>query len=493
MLTADRQQPPPEDEVPFLSEDSSPPIATSDQASPNVSRPQFDITDDREQNRKQSDIKRRLYLSHFLSTWNSRVFEFGAVLILAHIYENTLLPASLYALIRAASAICLSPTVGYYVDREDRLKVVRRSIIGQRLAVILSIPGFWLLGIGSLIGGILNGVLFSIMAALACIEKLCSIMNLVAIERDWVVVIAENSQCELEVLNAQMRRIDLTCKLLGPLVIALVDARSLLLALEVIFGMNVLSFLIEYFAIADVYRMIPALSSRKDSLAGRTDTVHTSQDTRLYRNIPALCLDQARGIYQRLSNYSYHPAFLPSFALCLLYLTVLSFSGQMVTYLLSVGLTSTQIGLLRTLSTAVEISATWLAPMALNRVGLLRSGLWFVNWQIACLLGAVISFLLIEKSTLAALILVAGVIASRVGLWGFDLCVQIIVQEVGPLIRRCTSGWTDINGRKWRLIQEGPFLPWKHLFKISSSSAHLPRPSSSLVLINSGTPSRSAL
>merc|ERR1712000_67280 len=42
-------------------------------------------------------IARRLYVSHFLSTWNSRIFEFGAVLYLASIFPGTLLPMSVYA------------------------------------------------------------------------------------------------------------------------------------------------------------------------------------------------------------------------------------------------------------------------------------------------------------------------------------------------------------------------------------------------------------
>ena len=49
-----------------------------------------------------------------------------------------------------------------------------------------------------------------------------------------------------------MRRIDLACKLLGPLFIALVDGYQYGLAIMLIFGMNILSVLIEYFAIADV-------------------------------------------------------------------------------------------------------------------------------------------------------------------------------------------------------------------------------------------------
>lgn len=69
-----------------------------------------------------------LYISHFLSTWNSRVFEFGAVLFLASIYPGTLLPMSIYALSRGLSAIIFAPAVGQYIDASHRLHVVRLSI-----------------------------------------------------------------------------------------------------------------------------------------------------------------------------------------------------------------------------------------------------------------------------------------------------------------------------------------------------------------------------
>ena len=73
-------------------------------------------------------ISRRLYISHFLSTWNSRSFEFGAVLFLASIFPDTLLPLSIYALVRSASAIILGPIIGGAIDRRNRLQVVRFSI-----------------------------------------------------------------------------------------------------------------------------------------------------------------------------------------------------------------------------------------------------------------------------------------------------------------------------------------------------------------------------
>lgn len=83
-------------------------------------------------------ICRQIYLSHTLSTWNSRIFEFGAFLFLAKIYPRTLLPASVYALARAASAALFSPWLGSYIDRTNRLKAVRLSI---RMLPLLSRPG----------------------------------------------------------------------------------------------------------------------------------------------------------------------------------------------------------------------------------------------------------------------------------------------------------------------------------------------------------------
>ena len=80
------------------------------------------------QHRVPAPIARRLYVSHFLSTWNSRVFEFGAVLYLATIYPGTLLVMSLYAFMRGLSAIIFAPAVGQYIDNGNRLQVVRVSI-----------------------------------------------------------------------------------------------------------------------------------------------------------------------------------------------------------------------------------------------------------------------------------------------------------------------------------------------------------------------------
>ncbi|RJE26723.1 iron-regulated transporter [Aspergillus sclerotialis] len=383
-------------------------------------------------------ISHRLYISHFLSTWNSRVFEFGAVLYLASIFPGTLLPISLYALTRGASAIGFSPLVGRCIDRGDRLSVVRGSIVSQRLAVAASCIILWVLAKGYAEQSLHRGLLLAVLAVLACVEKLGSIMNFIAVEKDWVVVIARDDEEILKGLNSRMRRIDLVCKLAGPLVIALIDGVSTKVAILVNFTMNGLSIFMEYFAIARVYKMDTGLQTPKQVSLGEAEDEETDHDA-LITN-PAQDNNTIKRVlhqpWQGLRFYFKHRAFLPSFAGALLYFTVLSFSGQMITYLVSVGYTSFHIAAARTGSVAFEISATVISPVVMSKIGPIRAGIWFLSWQSLSLLSATAVFWGVKSGMFAATVLVIGTILSRIGLWGFDLSSQIIVQEeVEPTYR----------------------------------------------------------
>ncbi|KAK0624268.1 Ferroporti-1 [Immersiella caudata] len=371
-----------------------------------------------------------LYISHFLSTWNSRVFEFGAVLFLASIYPDTLLPMSIYALVRSASAILFARIVGRWIDEGDRLVVVRASIVGQRFAIGGSCLGFW--GLLRWEVNVLGmGMLFAMVVALGCVEKLGSVVNLVAVERDWVVVITEGDEEERRELNAKMRRIDLLCKLLGPLAISSIAALSTEVAIWATLAMSLVAVGPEYRFIEQVYEMVPRLKrirsrpvdgDEESATEGSSEGRGSIFDVRPVSSVPF---------------YFSHPAFLPSFALSLLYLTVLSFSGQMITYLISTGYTSLHVGLARTASTIFELSATWIAPRLMSRIGTVRAGIWSLSWQMIWLAVALSMFFEVRGSG-AKLVssttgLVVSVAMSRLGLWGFDLCAQNIVQdEVEP-------------------------------------------------------------
>ncbi|KAK9324239.1 Ferroporti-1 [Lipomyces orientalis] len=395
-----------------------------------------------------NDILMRVCVSHFLSAWNSRIFEYSAVLFLASIFPGTLLPPSVYALWRALSAMFLAPAMGRQVDRTNRLVVVRRSIVFQRAAVACSCALFVamiLLSVGAASTSILIKAGFiAILSAFACVEKLASIMNTVSVERDWVVVIAGSSSEDLQRLNSIMRRIDLFCKMAGPLAISFLIGFTVLGSVWALLFLNVASVFIEYFTIARVYKIVPALATRN----GAVERDESSD----VQEVGLLASDNDDGTTSPastspLSTYIYHELFLPSFALSFLYFTVLNFGGQFVTYLLAVGYSPSAIGVLRTVSVLFELSATWAAPIVMKQIGAVRGGMWFINWQAICCIAAAVAiyhsgspsaddapvqstdkflFVFASKATAAAIF---AVVCSRVGLWGFDLCAQILIQE----------------------------------------------------------------
>lgn len=252
-----------------------------------------------------------------------------------------------------------------------------------------------------------------------------------------------------------MRRIDLLCKLLGPLFIALIDGYSSETAIIVNFAMNAASVIVEYFAIARIYWEVPDLqrSKHKHQPSSQANLSKNSDGLvpRSYRRFMAIVGKSAADFV----FYFKHHAFLPSFAGAMLYLTVLSFAGQMVTFLLSVGYSSTQIGIARTVSVVFEVLATWLAPWLMGWIGAARAGLWFSSWQVLTLAAGFAVFWAFEGHPLiSASGLVVGTIFSRLGLWGLDLCIQFIVQEVcqlstGPMLCLITP-YPGCRGRKSR-------------------------------------------
>ncbi|EAL91323.1 putative iron-regulated transporter [Aspergillus fumigatus Af293] len=311
----------------------------------------------------------RIYVSHFLSTWNSRMFEFGAVLFLASIFQGTLLYASIYALVRSASAVVLSSWLGSKMDRSNRLVAIRHSIVWQRVPVAVSCACFVALLMPSFRESEpLASGLFLAVVLLACMEKLAATANTVAVERDWV------------------------------------------------------------------YNAIPELV--------RTASVPTDDGFRAVEDAREHPTANQKGIIKSAIHlvkraaspwrqYVASPVFLASFALSLLYLTVLSFGTTMVTYLLHMGFDPLQVSCMRIGAVLAELSGTWAAPFIMGRIGPIRSGLWFLNWQLGCLATAAVAFALYDSnSRLVAVSLILGVALSRIGLWGFDLSVQFLVQEV---------------------------------------------------------------
>ncbi|CAI4214107.1 unnamed protein product [Parascedosporium putredinis] len=345
---------------------------------------------------------RRLYVSHFLSAWNSRFFEFGSTLFLASIYPHTLVPTSVYALARAGFAMVFAPAVGRWIDKSDRLFVVQASIIGQRVSVAISCLILYLLARWRDWGAHSTRGLFAIIVLLAGVEKLCSVMNSVSVTKDWIVVMTEENEHVRKILNARIRRIDLVCKLLGPFVVASIDDYSTIVAIWTTMILTLLSVGPEYKFIAQTYYSVPGLAKPRGRQAqaasrstgsGESDEEEPLIGDRTPGANPTAPRRQSllTTIFPlaSLKFYAHHRAFLPSLAYVFLHLTVLSFSGRMIVFLLSIGYSSLTVGIARTVCTIVELSATWTTPKLIGRFGNVMTGFYSITWQVLTLsLGA---------------------------------------------------------------------------------------------------------
>jgi iron-regulated transporter 1 len=145
--------------------------------------------------------------------------------------------------------------------------------------------------------------------------------------------------------------------------------------------------------------------------------------------------------------YITHAVFMPSLAYCLLYISLLSFGGMMVSYLSSssINLSPTLLAAGRGGAALVGILATLATPSMMNCNGLVRAGVIAIWLQVICLVPCVIAFLPSDTSSGIGggggsaidgwsreqflIVIFISLITSRFGLWSFDLIETQLMQD----------------------------------------------------------------
>ncbi|KAI1843340.1 hypothetical protein JX266_010514 [Neoarthrinium moseri] len=386
----------------------------------------------------------RVYLLQLLSSCAIRSSEFSLSLFLAGTYPSTLLYISFHGLCRSIAAVLLGPAVGAYVDSQDRLRAMGLCIAYQRLSIVLSCiliislrhlpePGLesW--------GRLAALLCFATVALLGSIEKLAAMANLIALERDWLVIVAETHRLRRQDFNASLRRVDLLSKLLAPSFVGLIDSSSPQLAMMVVVVWNVASMLLESRIASQIYNTVPELAYEREH-GNVTEMRHLSLENGPEQvvsllSVPPLSVTSLLTLAP-WEEYRKSPVFLASFAGCILWWTVLYVGGPMIAYLLSIGFSSLQVTFFRIVSVVAELGGTWLAPILMDRFGPSRAGFYFLLWQVACLAVFAGPVLTHDITTIfAGVALGLGIIFKRLGLWGSDLAIQFMVQEVGHFVR----------------------------------------------------------
>jgi len=177
-------------------------------------------------------------------------------------------------------------------------------------------------------------------------------------ERDWVPALADPLTATLHSytlvhLTAVMRRIDLICKLLAPIVIsALISTTSTRAGIAAVGCTSLLSWPLELLSAQYVWRANPRLRQSKPPASPSQP-----QSSSLLADVHA-----------RLVAYLSTPVWAPSMALALLHFSPLSYSATFMTYLLSTGFSLPLITVARAVGSVVEVSSTFVAPFGVQRL-----------------------------------------------------------------------------------------------------------------------------
>ncbi|KAG0649553.1 Iron-regulated transporter 1 [Hyphodiscus hymeniophilus] len=443
-----------------------------------------------------------LYTTHFLSTWNVRSYEFAAIIFTAAAYPDTLVAASIRGIMRAVASICFSSAVGRWVDQNpNRLKTLLSTITVNRSSVIAA-SAMWFFVVGSNTGnnqnqatgpgstvneGLLNGSLFALILLLGILENLSASGNMLSMERDWVVAASspDGRPYDLTYLNSAMRRIDLICKLIAPIVISvIVSATNVRTGVLVVGGTSAATWVVELW------------SARRTQISdglSPLETLHRTPWNQAFQGFRSYTLD--------IKNYFSSVAWIPSLSLAFLHISALTYSATFITYLLAVGFSLDLITIARAAGSIIEISSTLVTPFGVeilskarshgrfrgqdlaergsedsNRgligeaaeeskteTGLERLGLWGISFQLLNLVPVVFAlwhlspspvsaapsslsnfvsrFLAMPPQRLVAFMLFFFLSISRLGLWIYDLTTQQLTQTmVAPSHRSSFTG-----------------------------------------------------
>jgi iron-regulated transporter 1 len=198
-----------------------------------------------------------------------RMWEFAVSLFMLHVWPNSLLLVAVYGLVEAASVAAFGVVIGELVDKCPRLKVVQIALGVQNGSIVVAAVAtvVLLLHPGAVLGGFGAFVTLVILVnTFGACGALSGLAMDVVVERDWVVVIAEQAPGSLTRINSVMRRIDLSCKLLAPVAVGFLMSYASMLASAVLIAIwNVSSVGLEYGLLYIVYTAVPILQQKSPS------------------------------------------------------------------------------------------------------------------------------------------------------------------------------------------------------------------------------------
>ena len=418
------------------------------------------------------DNVRILYTMHMFFAFVSRMWEIGIVLLVAALTNNSLFIVALSGLMSSSSLFLFAPSLGGWFDEQDRLYAMKIALTVK----VISVTTGYLLCAHML--GPSDQDTNAYGLEIYAVPIVCALANLsfamvtMSVEKDWVVVLSGGDREWLSSTNSMMTQIDLACNAVAPAVTGvLFSFCSYRMVALVLLGLNAATAAGLYLYLRRLYESWPALTRKvpvDNTVAGDDEGVsaepletldlHADGVSSPPSSPAALASleegnrvlskkgDAERGISTSAPSFVRSSVAGTMISYSFLYFTVLSFSPLMLVFLRWSGLPDHWVGAARGISAIAGFLGAFLFPYARSVFGVVVAGQIFI-WYQACLVTvAALSILLCKDAVIAVKIMVICVLASRVGLWAFDLSARQIAQEGIAENQRGA-----ING-KWRSL-----------------------------------------
>lgn len=358
------------------------------------------------------------------------MWQFAVPVLFMEIFVDTLLPSACFSLAMYAACILVIPSVGRLLDVTNRWTAMKLAIVVENAMIVLSSTMLGLILLVTNADGIHKPrwtpkLLLLFLGTLVCggVGQVLNDAQTLAIERDWVVVIAGRDSAHLAALNTTMRRIDLVCKILGPMAFGIImdfagadpTTRAMTGAATVAIW-NLLSTPLEYVMTRDMYRLVPELAVKHHAAEVHIESGRSRS---------------ACGRYVKLwLDYAKHPVFLISFAYCALYMTVLDGDALNTAYLKWRGVPDSVLGSSRGAGALFGLVGTLLFPVLRQWLGRVERVAVVSIWLFwLCLAPILAAFAFAGESHVSDYVMLTCMVVSRVWLWSADLAETQVMQE----------------------------------------------------------------
>ncbi|RLN70994.1 hypothetical protein BBJ28_00002494 [Nothophytophthora sp. Chile5] len=367
---------------------------------------------------------------------------FAVPILFMDIFVDTLLPSACFSLAMYTVCIFTIPTVGRRLDEVNRWTAMKYAILLENSMIVLNSVILGLILLVTNADGVHKPewtwtLALMFLGTLVCggVGQVLNDAQTLGIERDWVVVIAgSHDSAALAQLNTTMRRIDLACKILGPLAFGLIvdfagsDATTRAMVGAAVVGLwNLISTPLEYCMTRDIYHLVPELAVREAE--GEEEVDAQGQKLPSPTSNDADLGTVARYV-KMWSNYSKHPVFLLSLSFCGLYMAILNGGALNTAYLKWRGVSNSLLGSSRGAGAVFGLVGTLIFPFLsrtlkrVERVAVLSVWLFWL-----CLAPVLLAFLFAGESVVSDYVMLSCIVVSRAWLWSTDLAETQVMQE----------------------------------------------------------------